>query len=157
MNLQPVTLREARAFVDRLHRHNRAPTGGIVAVGVELHGELHGVGILGRPVARGLQNGYTAEILRVCTDGSKNAPSMLYGALARAARALGYHKVVTYTLTREPGTSLRASGFQVAARLRPRPAWTGLLGGTRQRVQKDIFGNERRPPDAKIRWERSLS
>jgi hypothetical protein len=155
MKLRPVTIREARAFVDAHHRHSRAPVGAICAVGVEtVHGRLQGVGLLGRPVARGAQTGRTAEITRVCTDGAKNAPSKIYGALARAARALGYDLVITYTLASEPGTSLRAAGFHEAARLKARPSWDTP---SRRRIQTDLFGNERRPPDPKIRWVRSLS
>lgn len=83
-----------------------------MGVGVYLGDELVGVGILGRPTARNMPPG-TAEITRVTTLGTPNACSMLYGALTRAAKALGYKRVITYTLESEPGTSLRAAGFVI--------------------------------------------
>lgn len=113
MDLTPVTLREARAYVDQHHRHHRAPQGGIFAVAVSDDSGIRGVAIVGRPVARTLQDTYTAEVTRVCTDGAHNACSMLYGAAWRAARAMGYKRMITYTLNTEPGTSLRAAGWRV--------------------------------------------
>lgn len=111
--VQPVTLREARAFVERHHRHHGAPQGGILAVAVNDGEHVVGVGIMGRPVARMLQDGFTAEITRVCVlGGFKNACSLLYRACTRAAFALGYRRVITYTLANEPGTSLRGAGFR---------------------------------------------
>lgn len=112
MILCPVTIRAAREFVDAHHRHHRAPQGGLFAVGVASADELIGVAIIGRPVARAFADGWTAEVTRVCVLPSLlNACSMLYGAAWRAARALGYRRLVTYTLRREPGTSLRAAGW----------------------------------------------
>ena len=113
LELTPLTLKEARRFVDRHHRHHRAPQGGLFAVGVALAGRVAGVAIVGRPVARHLDNGYTAEVTRLCVlEGTPNAASKLYGACWRAARALGYRRLVSYTLTAEPGTSLRAAGWR---------------------------------------------
>ena len=74
---------------------------------------VRGVAIIGRPVARMLQDGWTAEVTRLCTLGDKNACSMLYAASWRAARALGYRRLITYTLQREGGASLRASGWKL--------------------------------------------
>ena len=113
---------------------------------------LVGVGIAGRPVARGLDDGKTVEITRVCTTGTRNACSKLYGALCRAAAAIGYERAVTYTLAEEPGDSLRGAGCEVAAELAPRPSWSCA---SRPRVQTDERG-DRRPPGAKLRWERVL-
>ena len=98
--------------MDRYHRHHRSPQGGKFAVGVAAGGEVVGVAIVGRPVARNLDNGYVAEVTRVCVlEGYKNANSMLYAACWRAARAMGYRLVVTYTGAGEPGTSLIAAGW----------------------------------------------
>ncbi len=97
MELVPITQAEAKEFVTRLHRHNRAPVGSVCQVGVQVGDELVGVAIAGRPVARMLQDGYTLEVIRTCTDGTPNANSMLYGAIARAAKALGYRRLITYT------------------------------------------------------------
>lgn len=112
--LQPVTLREARAFVASHHRHHDAPQGGILAVAVNDGENVAGVAILGRPVARMLQDGFTAEVTRVCVlEGHRNACSMLYGACRRVAFALGYRRVITYTRASERGTSVQAAGFRL--------------------------------------------
>jgi hypothetical protein len=109
--LRPVGRREASAFIDALHRHHRPPQGFKFAIGLEEGGKLVGVVTVGRPVARGLDDGFTAEVTRLCTDGTPNACSTLYGAACRAAKAMGYRKIYTYTLATEPGGSLRASGW----------------------------------------------
>jgi hypothetical protein len=110
--LQPITLREARHFVEMHHRHHRPPQGGLFAIAVNDGAAVVGVVIVGRPVARMLQNGYTAEVTRCCTLGHKNAPSMLYAAAWRAARAMGYQRLITYTMLTEPGTTLVAAGWK---------------------------------------------
>jgi hypothetical protein len=109
--LCPVTLREARAFVNRYHRHHKAPQGGLFAVGACGAEGLCGVAIVGKPVARMANGGWTAEVTRLCTNGHPNACSMLYQACWRAARALGYRQLITYTLASENGASLRAAGW----------------------------------------------
>jgi hypothetical protein len=114
LRVQPIGLRAANDFVARLHRHHGPTRGHKFSISVmDEHVVLHGVAIAGRPVARHLDDGLTLEVLRVCTDGTPNACSMLYGAVARAGRAMGYERVITYTLTTEPGTSLRAAGWHV--------------------------------------------
>lgn len=153
MRRVPITLRDARRFVGEHHRHNLPPRGWLCGVGIEVDGALVAVGILGRPVARGAQDGRTAEITRCCTVGTRNAASMVYGALCRAAEALGYDWVITYTLATEDGASLKAAGFVIEAELEARPAWQYT---DQVRVQTDLFGNDRRPPDAKVRWVRRV-
>ena len=114
LSLVPVTFRECLAFVAAHHRHSVPPRGWRFGVGVAAEdGTLVGVAMVGRPVARMAQDGVTVEVNRVCTDGSRNACSMLYGAAWRAARALGYRRLITYTLASEGGASLRASGYRV--------------------------------------------
>jgi hypothetical protein len=115
LTLHPITLKEARCFVGRLHRHHKAPQGGLFAIGVSEADadEPCGVVIIGRPVARMLDDGWTAEVTRLCTDGSKNACSMLYAAAWRAARAMGYRRLGTYILDTEPGTTLVAAGWKL--------------------------------------------
>ncbi len=114
MNLQPITLKEAMRFTDEHHRHHKAPQGGLFAIGLEDDGKVIGVAIVGRPVARMLQNGYTAEVTRLCVlEGYQNACSMLYSACWRAARAMGYQRLITYILNSEYGASLLASGFRL--------------------------------------------
>lgn len=110
----PVTKTTARQFIAENHRHNGPPTSAQVslAVGLEVEGKLIAVGTAGYPVARYQNDGVTLEVNRVCVaEVSKNANSALYGALARAAKALGYERLITYTLHSESGVSLRASGF----------------------------------------------
>lgn len=154
MELRPVTLRDARRFIGDHHRHNLPPRGWLFGVAVWEDGAMVGVGVAGRPVGRGAQNGTTLEITRTCTDGTDNACSMIYGALARAGKALGYRKVITYTLEDEDGASLRAAGFVVEAVIPARASWD-VAGQVR--VQTDLFGNDRRPPGRKLRWGRQLA
>lgn len=148
MELAPTTLKEANAFIDAHHRHHRAVVGWRCGVAVVEAGEVVGCAILGRPVARGADDGRTAEITRLCVidTAPRNAVSMLYGAMCRAAKALGYKRVITYTLESEPGTSLRASGF-VSAGLTAGGSWSRP---SRPRI-------DMAPTCRKQRWERSLS
>ena len=112
LTLTPITLKEASAFVASTHRHHRPPQGGLFAVAVSAAAQVVGVAIVGRPVSRMLADGFTAEVTRLATDGSRNACSMLYAAAWRACRALGYRRLVTYILDTEPGTSLAAAGWK---------------------------------------------
>lgn len=115
LKIMPCDLKTAIAFVGKYHRHNKPPFGHKFSIACYDGDRLCGVAMVGRPIARMLDDGMTVEITRNCTDGTYNACSMLYGACIRAARALGFQKVITYTLTSEPGTSLKASGFVVAS------------------------------------------
>jgi hypothetical protein len=110
LRIVPIKHAKANDFVRRFHRHHRPTVGAIFCVGVadEL---LRGVAIVGRPVARALDDGATVEVNRVATDGARNACSMLLGACRRIARAMGYVRVITYTLPSEGGASLRAAGY----------------------------------------------
>ena len=113
MTLQPITIAEAKAFVTQHHRHHDAPTGAIFALGLSDGERVIGVAMVGRPVARMLDDGWTAEVIRVAVlDGQPNACSKLYGAAKRAAQAMGYRRVLTYTLASEPGSSLKAAGWK---------------------------------------------
>lgn len=143
--LTPITLREANAFVDRHHRHHKAVTGHKFSIGCSQDGQLVGVAIMGRPVSRYLDDGLTLEVNRLCTTGEKNACSMLYAAAARAAKAMGYHKIITYTLDTEPGTSLRAAGWMCA----------GPAGGVRWTGSRRPAA-DRCPPQKKLRYEKNL-
>ncbi len=140
----PITLRDASKFVELNHRHHKPPQGGLFAVACAEDGanELCGVAIVGKPVARMANDGWTVEVTRLCTLGQRNACSILYRAAWRAARAMGYRKLITYTLPEEGGASLRASGFRLI----------GEAGGgswdrnTRPRV-------DRHPTQVKFKWE----
>lgn len=124
LELCPVTFAEACAFIGANHRHHSPPRGHKFSIGVEQDGELVGVISVGRPVARHYDNGVTLEVNRSCTDGTSNANSMLYAAAWRAAKALGYRRLITYTLANEWGASLRAAGYRVVAERQPRPGWS---------------------------------
>lgn len=142
MKVCPIHLKEASAFVKRYHRHNLPPVGGKFAICCRDGERLCGVAICGRPVSRQLDDGVTLEIYRNCTDGTKNACSKLYGGCIRVAKAMGYEKVITYTLESESGASLRASNFVVDADRAGGITWSG----ERRRDYKVS------PPEYKVRW-----
>lgn len=108
-----IGLDEANAFVAEHHRHHKPVVGHLFSIGCALDDKIVGVAIVGRPVARRRDDGVTAEVARLCTDGTKNACSFLYGACARAAFALGFKRIGTYILATEPGTSLTATGWRL--------------------------------------------
>lgn len=112
MTIIPMSLDEANAFVREHHRHHRPVPGAKFCIGVESEGQVVGVAIVGRPVARMFDDGWTLEVNRTCTDGTKNANSALYGACRRAAWALGFKRLITYTLPTESGVSLTAAGWK---------------------------------------------
>lgn len=154
MTIAPCTISAAKDFVARHHRHNKPPVSGLFAVAAQQDGTVRAVAIVGRPVARALDKGRVCELTRLCSDGTANACSLLYGAAARAAKALGWDKIITYTLASEPGTSLRASGWRREAELPPRPTWSCP---SRPRQQTNHLGEQQRPPGAKVRWSRLLN
>lgn len=112
MKLRPISLREANDFVALYHRHHRPTPGMKFALAAYEGEELAGVVIVGRPVARGWDYREVAEVTRLCTRGGPNVCSFLYGAARRAARAMGYERIITYILASEPGTSLKAAGWR---------------------------------------------
>lgn len=144
LRLVPVSFADAAGFVAMWHRHNVPPVGHKFSVGVARGDVLVGVAIVGRPVARHFDDGHTLEVNRTCTDGAKNANSMLYGATSRAAFALGYRRLITYTQADESGGSLRAAGWHVVAE---RPARTGWTTPSRPRGDR---GQDRVP---RTLWE----
>ncbi len=123
LTVVPTSLREASGFITEHHRHHRPPQGMKFALGVAADGVLVGVAVVGRPVTRHLDDGTTLEVTRSCTDGTPNANSKLYGAAWRAARALGYRRLVTYTEEGESGASLRAAGFRPTKIIAPHSGW----------------------------------
>lgn len=118
----PCSRDEANDFVRLFHRHNGRVAGSLFQVGASDGDRLVGVAIAGRPVSRLLQDGQTVEVLRCCVldDAPRGACSFLYRSLWRAARALGYRKLITYTLASESGASLRGAGARVVAEVPPR-------------------------------------
>ena len=140
--LTPITLREANAFIAEHHRHHGPARGCICVLAAAKDESIRGVAVVGRPVGRMVQDGYTCELTRLASDGTRNVCSFLYGRAWRAARALGYRRMITYTLASEDGASLRAAGWRLI----------GEAGGgswnrkSRPRVDKH-------PTQYKLRWE----
>lgn len=142
LEIVPMTLKEANAFVEQNHRHHGKVTGHKFSIGCSDGEKIVGVVIVGRPVSRYLDNGWTLEVNRLCTDGSRNACSMLYAAAWRATRAMGYKKLITYVLDTEPGTSLKAAGWRCVGEAGGLK-WTG-----KRRPKVDLY-----PEQMKIKWE----
>ena len=140
----PLSLVRANAFVREMHRHNGPLPGCLFAIGVEAEpGRLVGVAIVGHPAARMLGDGRTAEIRRVCTDGTFNACSVLYGACRRAARAMGYVRIYTYTLPDEGGASLRGAGFRLDTVAGDASCkWGSRAGRKAVPIGDDLFGGK---------------
>lgn len=142
MMVVPISHAEANAFVAKHHRHHKPTPGHKFSVGVAEGDEIVGVAIVGRPVSRHLDDGWTLEVNRTCTDGSSNANSMLYGAAWRAAKALGYRRLITYTLPEESGASLRGAGWRLI----------GERGGGKWSRQ-DRPRVDTHPTQTKLLWE----
>lgn len=119
----PMTLKDANAFVEMHHRHHGRVVGHKYSIGATQEGAIVGVVIVGRPVSRHRDDGWTLEVLRLCTDGTRNACSFLYGAAARAAFALGYLRIGTYILKTETGVSLRAANWRLIGEA-PGKSWS---------------------------------
>ena len=143
----PITLKEARSFVREHHRHNDPPVGHKFSIGLVEGGDLIGVIIVGRPIARHQCDGYTAEVTRCCVlEDCRYANSKLYAAALRAARAKGYRRVITYTLPEESGASLKAVGFHLDGFTRS-SGKRGWHTKGRPRVVSDKY-----PLGPKVRW-----
>lgn len=143
LHLAPCDLRDAQAFVEQHHRHSGRVAGMKFALAAcDAEDAVRGVAIVGRPVSRVLDDGWTLEVLRVATGGAANACSFLYGAAWRASRACGYRKLITYTLATESGASLRAAGWRVVGEV------TGRSWSCKSRPRVD-----RSPRQDKFRWE----
>jgi hypothetical protein len=151
LEITPVNLEQANAFVAALHRHHRPVPGAKFSVAVsDDQGVVRGVAIVGRPVSRRLDDGWTLEVNRCCTDGARNACSMLYGAAWKAAKAMGFRRIVTYTLPEEGGASLRGAGWVP----------TFGLGGIKNAwnvPSRGRIGNAHTDKREKVRWEASIS
>lgn len=113
LTIVPIFQAKAFAFIQKYHRHHKKPVGSIFQIAAAAEGVICGVAIIGRPVARASQDGLTAEVTRLCTDGTPNVCSMLYGACWRIAREMGYRRLITYILNTESGTSLNAAGWRL--------------------------------------------
>lgn len=138
LTIIPLTFSAAHAFVAEHHRHHKPTVGGKFCIGViDDENTLRGVAVVGRPIARAFDDGLTAEVNRTATDGCPNANSALYGAAWRAAKAMGYRRLITYTQAGESGSSLRAAGGAVIAERSARKNWAEssvVLRGLRDRA-----------------------
>jgi hypothetical protein len=139
-----IELSDANAFVAEHHRHHKPVVGHRFSIGAVLGEKLVGVAIVGRPVARMRDDGLTVEVTRLCTDGTKDACSFLYGACARAAFALGFKRIGTYILASEPGTSLTAAGWRLIGETK---------GGSWSRPSRGR--TDKHPTEPKFLFERS--
>ena len=156
LKVRPITLKAANAYVAQNHRHNLPTNGHKWSLACYDGDRLCGVAIAGQPIARKLDDGLTIEVRRVCTDGTYNACSILYGACARVAKEMGYRRIITYTLISEPGTSLKARGWKCCGEAGG-VSWN-MPSRPREETQITLFGEERKYPDEKKkRWERTLN
>jgi hypothetical protein len=138
LDAMPVSLWDANAFVTEHHRHHRPVIGHKFSIAAVLGGTVVGVCIVGRPVGRRRDDGATLEVTRLCTDGTRNACSFLYGRAAKAAFALGYLRIGTYTMPDEGGSSLRAAGWHLIAET-PGRSWSVA---SRPRVDSHPLGQK---------------
>ena len=145
LEIVPCSIKEAGAFIKQHHRHHKPTSYALFAAAVaDEEGVVRGVAVVGRSVARMANDGWTAEVVRVATDGHPNACSALYGACWRAARSLGYKKLITYTLPEEGGTSLRAAGWKCLGE---------AGGGSWSRKNRPRV--DQHPTQVKMKWERT--
>jgi hypothetical protein len=151
LSLAPMSLREAGRFIDQFHRHHAAPQGGLFALAAMADGAVVvGVAIIGRPLARALQDGFTAEITRLCAlpEAPRNTCSFLYGRAWRAWQAHGGKRMVTYTLASESGASLRGAGWRLIGEVGARDWFRERSpGATGHRQQRPVY------EQLKLRWE----
>lgn len=140
--IRPTTLRKANAYVELHHRHHKPARGCVFCLSAWLDDALVGVVIVGRPLARMSDDGLTAEVTRCCTDGTRNACSKLYAAVARTAREMGFERVITYTLPSEGGASLRGAGWKLETSM--------AGGGTWSREGRERTDDH--PTELKARW-----
>lgn len=142
--LIPCELAEANAFVIEHHRHLGGVPGHRFSLAVaDPEGKVRGVAIVGRPIGRFDEDGFTLQLLRSATDGHPNASSALTAACRRAAFALGYQRLITFTLPSESGASMRAAGFTLVGEAGKAKGWSVP---SRPRIDKA-------PAQRKLRWE----
>jgi hypothetical protein len=146
MKIAPITLKKANEIVTQWHRHHKPSVGHKFSIALLQDEDYIGIAICGRPVARGSDDGLTLEVARLCTDGTPNACSKLYGACARVAKEMGYVKIQTYILQSEPGTSLKASGWIMEA----------VTAGGQWKRTDGVINRTDQPTEPKQRWVKFL-
>lgn len=155
MEIRPISIRDANIYVEKHHRHHGKKVGCRFAIACCDMGGVHGVAICSNPVARRADDGLTLEVARLCTDGTYNACSMLYGACARIAKEMGFKKIQTYILESETGASLKASGWICEGEAGCISWMHNPSERTRQRNQYQqisMFQAKKPPEEMKVRW-----
>jgi hypothetical protein len=142
LELQPITYKEACEFIREHHSHHLPPQGWKFGIAVNDGEKIVGVVTVGRPVARHLDDGWTLEVTRCCTDKTKHVASKLYAAAWRASKAMGYKRLISYTLKEEKGTSLTAAGWRVIGE---------TSGGSWSRPSRPRV--DKHPTGQKLLWE----
>jgi hypothetical protein len=145
LELQPISFEEAATFIRLHHRHHIPSIGWKFGIAANDGDHVVGVAMCGRPVSRHFDDGWTLELNRLCTDGTHNASSFLLGACRRATFALGYRRLITYTLAEEGGASLRGAGFKEVMRTK---------GGSWSRINRPRV--DKAPTIQKVLWETEI-
>lgn len=155
---EPIELKQAQAFINQLHRHHAAAVRDKFRIAAKQDGKIVGVAQVGRPISRNLCDGYTLEVLRLCTDGGKDVCSFLYSRCARIAKEMGYRKIITYILATEPGTSLKASGWTLEDDNCGGATWENCTRTKERPVQLSMIEQKQKYPVGipKQRWSKEL-
>ena len=159
LQIRPISIHDANIFVEKYHRHHGKKTGCRFAISVWGGQQFHGVAICSNPVARRADDGLTLEVSRLCTDGTYNVCSMLYGACARIAKEMGFKKIQTYILESETGTSLKASGWKEEGTAGCESWMKSPSERTKKRnqyQQMSFFEQKKPPQEMKRRWAKYL-
>lgn len=158
--VKPISLKNANAFVIEKHRHHDKVQGHKFSLSVWDGERLCGVAIVGHPQSRMIDNENTLEVLRLCTDGTHNACSILYARCARVGRDMGYKKIITYILESECGTSLKASGWHCEEKECGGFQWGGSREKERHQYEQMtmLLRDKKQPPkELKQRWAKDLT
>jgi hypothetical protein len=151
LKVKPVTLRVANNLVTNFHRHNKKVQGHRFSLAATYENEIVGVAIVGRPIARKLDDELTAEITRVCVldTAPKNTCSFLYGRCWRVWQQMGGLRMITYTLQSESGSSLKAGDWKIMGETQDWKAGKGWT--TRKNREWQQVHSEK-----KYRWEKNV-
>ena len=155
---EPIELKQAQAFINQLHRHHAAAVRDKFRIAAMKGGHIVGIAQVGRPISRELCDGYTLEVLRLCTNGEKDVCSFLYSRCARIAKEMGYRKIITYILETEPGTSLKASGWVCENDHCGGATWENSTRAKKRPVQLSMIEQKQKYPVGvvKKRWSKTL-
>lgn len=158
LQAEPIEIKQAQAFINQLHRHHAAAIRDKFRIAAKQDGKIVGVAQVGRPISRNLCDGYTLEVLRLCTNGEKDVCSFLYSRCARIAKEMGYRKIITYILETEPGTSLKASGWTCEDSNCGGATWENCTRTKERPVQLSMIDQKQKYPVgvAKQRWSKEL-